>query len=440
VAFLVLGALTLTLSYAVLRDGGVEPPDWRACLSAIGVVSVLCFAPSRRVPLRPPDPKVRLLFLVLLAVAVVQVLPLPVAAIRILSPARAEMLAGSEPVLGKWTLAPLSTTPAAGLEQLLSLIGCAMVFLLVADLGARMRERPWLLVLPLIVIAFLEAILGLVQAYAAGGDVVARGTYVNRNHFAGFLEMCLPFAVVWPVWVLRRSYSPRTTPARPALIACAGWAVAAVILLAIIHSLSRMGFFATLLSLLVLGLVALGTGRRRFRHWWLPAGLLTVVVSLAFVFLPPDRLIFRIAKIASTDAITADTRLQIWQETIRLIGAYPLVGCGVGGYESCMMRYQTTAHGYTVDFAHNDYLQVAAEQGIPGLLIWLALGALVTRSLWKVISRTTWREERYRSLACLGALAAISLHSLVDFNLHIPANAMTLAWIGGVAHCAPENH
>ncbi len=211
-------------------------------------------------------------------------------------------------------------------------------------------------------------------------------------------------------------------------------------LLAILLSVSRGAFLATLFSLMVLGLVGLGTGRRRFRHWWLPAGLLTVVFSLALVFLPPDRLIFKIGQKASSEAISTDARTRMWRDAIRLIGVYPLFGCGLNAYESCLMPYQTALPMFTVDYAHNDYLQAAAEQGIAGLWLWLALAALVLRSLWKVITRSSWPEERYRSLACLGSFAAIALHSLVDFNLHIPANAMTLAWIGGIAHCTPENH
>ncbi len=438
---LAFGALTLIFGWGVFSGGTTAPRDWRVSLALTGVAAAGYFALARKRPLRLPDRAVRRVSLIMLAWAVAPVLPVPLGVLRILSPARAELVAGAEPVLGKMAFATLGVRPAGSLEILPGLIGCALVFALVVDLGWRLRERPWILVAPLVLIGFLEALLGLVQAYAAGGDRLARGTYVNPSYFAGLLEMCLPFAAIWPFAVLHRSrHVRRPRPARTALVACAGWTVAAVMLLAILLSVSRGAFLATLFSLMVLGLVGLGTGRRRFRHWWLPAGLLTVVFSLALVFLPPDRLIFKIGQKASSEAISTDARTRMWRDAIRLIGVYPLFGCGLNAYESCLMPYQTALPMFTVDYAHNDYLQAAAEQGIAGLWLWLALAALVLRSLWKVITRSSWPEERYRSLACLGSFAAIALHSLVDFNLHIPANAMTLAWIGGIAHCTPENH
>jgi O-antigen ligase len=61
---------------------------------------------------------------------------------------------------------------------------------------------------------------------------------------------------------------------------------------------------------------------------------MAVLVILAFVFLPTDQLIARFADMASTDDITADDRARVWSETLRLIAAYPVFGCGLGAYES----------------------------------------------------------------------------------------------------------
>jgi O-antigen ligase len=87
---------------------------------------------------------------------------------------------------------------------------------------------------------------------------------------------------------------------------------------------------------------------------------------------------------------------------------------------------------YTVDYAHNDYLQVMAELGLLGFIAGLAL---LLRVLWTVL-RAALEERaldvRYRAIACAGAFTAILLHSFVDFNLYMPANAMLLAWIAGI--------
>ncbi len=425
-----IGVLGLTLAYAVFRSGGVEPQDWGVCLLALGLLSALYWTGGRRG--RGGLSRLWLLA-ALIGLAGLQIVPLPVAVLRLVSPARAELVAASEPVLGAGRFATLSATPVASQEMLLGLLGCALVFLLVADLSSRLADHPWAAVLPLFAIALLEAVLGLVQAYAPGGDRIARGTYVNRNHFSGLLEMCLPFVVMYGVAIVRRNRSRRRTPARPALLASAVFGCGAVVLLAIIQSLSRMGFVAVLTSLLLMGLVAIGAGKARSWSRWAPAGLLAVVVLLAFVFLPTDQLIRRFGDLASTEEISGDTRVQMWGDTTRLISAYPLLGCGLGAFESCLMRYNSLGAFYTVDAAHNDYLQVAAELGLPGLLLLLVLAGVVLASAWRGASQGGWSEERWRAAACLGALGAILLHSFVDFNLYIPANAMTVAWVGGLA-------
>ncbi len=83
-------------------------------------------------------------------------------------------------------------------------------------------------------------------------------------------------------------------------------------------------------------------------------------------------------------------------------------------------------------FAHNDYLQLLAELGLVGF----AVGAMLAFSVAKMAVRRALScadpGTRYFAVACSGALAAILLHSLVDFNLYIPANAMLLAWIAGM--------
>ena len=84
------------------------------------------------------------------------------------------------------------------------------------------------------------------------------------------------------------------------------------------------------------------------------------------------------------------------------------------------------------DFAHNDYLQLFAELGLVGFSIGAALfGRIVHRALKAV--KQLGPEAYLPLLGCLGAMTAIGFHSLVDFNLYIPANATVLAWIAGVA-------
>src|SRR5204863_2936315 len=133
-----------------------------------------------------------------------------------------------------------------------------------------------------------EAALGLLQAGLAGNpDNIAIGTFAIRNHYAGLLEMILPLAIVAPIPLLR--LLPRGSLTGAILFACFSWAAAAVILAGIISSLSRMGFIATVFTLVFLAWIgALRRGAWRRKVWFTIASLVGLLVLV--VLLPPGRL------------------------------------------------------------------------------------------------------------------------------------------------------
>jgi O-antigen ligase len=364
----------------------------------------------------------------------VQVLPLPAGVVSVLSPARAALERAAEPVTGPAAWIPLSAAPAASLELLPVLFACVLAVVLVREIAWRLSLRVWLAAMPLVVIGFLEAVLGLWQARVGGGETPAHGTYVNRNHFAGLLEMCLPFALAAGFEILARHRAWRERAAGPALAACAMFASAAVILAGIVCSFSRMGFVAALFALLLMGIAAVWPARRSKRV--AIAALLCALLAAA-VFLPADALIARFAELAAAPEISAGGRMRIWRETLPLIRDYPLFGCGLGAYESCFARYKSVAPLATVNYAHNDYLQLLAEGGGAAFAIGIALAIRVLAAARAGACRRPRAAFSYTSLGAAGALGAILLHSLVDFNLYIPANALVLAWIAGLA-LAPE--
>jgi O-antigen ligase len=286
----------------------------------------------------------------------------------------------------------------------------------------------WLLAAPLVIIASLEAILGLSQFYLTAGQIPAHGTYVNRNHFAGLLEMALPFALMYSVAVLRRNRYRWSSPLRPALVACAGFSIAALLLLGTLHSLSRMGFVCAVFSVLFCGVFSF-SGVKRL----VPVAALA---ALLFVFLPSDQLIERFGDLDFSDGLSRQDRLQLWRETLPLIAAYPVFGCGLGGYESAFMPHKISYPLVTDDYAHNDYLQSLAELGLVGFLIVATLIAAVLFQGIRAALRHATPDGRALATACVASIAAILLHSTVDFNLYIPANALVLAWISAIASAA----
>ena len=438
-AVLVLLVLAGVLAYTTFQWGGVVRTGRYQYLLVLGLLAMLLSLGRSREEWSPlPGRVLRWTAVLLPACVLLQVVPLPVAVLRVLSPARAEAMDALGPVGAKVSFASLSVFPAGTFQYFLLVCGYMVIFLLVCTLTRRFRKRRWLAIWPILGIAIFEAGLGLWQYLGGTGEQTRWGTYANHNHYAGFLEMALPFAVMYPVAVLHRTRSRWHAPVAPALAASGVWALAVLMFAGIIFSFSRMGFIATLFSLFMMGAMTLGTRQlgwvaRSRRRRWVGVGMVAAIVLAGFVFLPPDRLIRRFAEFVSTDGLTANGRTELLTETIPLIKAYPLFGCGLGGYETAFSRFKVSGVLVTDDFVHNDYLQLLAESGLVGFLIGAALAFSVVRMALRSAVESPEPEARYFAVACAGALSAIGLHSLADFNLYIPANAMLLAWIAGMA-------
>jgi O-antigen ligase len=308
------------------------------------------------------------------------------------------------------------------------------------------------LVLALLAIGAFEAFYGLVQ-YLTGWQQIffyvkkfyledATGTYINRNHFAGLLEMIFPFAVVFAlqqVWTLRQRIQAEHAAASKLLSSTEFpflllWIfIAAVLFAALVSSHSRMGILSGLVSLIVV-LTLAGTSNLRARNRVAVGALfLAGMVGLA-AWVGSDPAITRFETLNDQYTHPGHDRLSIWRDTLQLIRRHPVLGSGFGSFATVYPSVQTAFLNNVVDHAHCDYLEVVTELGLPGSI--LVFGAI----FW-VLGRT-FRRCRKRSadydtaisFACLGSIVAILLHSLADFNLYIPANALifiiilALAW------------
>jgi O-antigen ligase len=431
--------VSFSLFAAVLLRGGVYPEQW--AWSAMGVsVAALLAASSRSTedyPLR--EDAAQWLMAALLAWMVLALLPLPPAMIAAVSAQRWNAISAARDFTGQnphaWLA--LSVAPGATMECLLDVVPAMAAFLVARGLCARWRNKAWLLVIPVIAVAWLESVLGLLQfrAMRAGGETNAvTGTYVNRDHFAGLLEMAFPLAVLGAVALWRKSRTGSGRSVRPALAAIGSLGVAGSLLMGICFSLSRMGFIATLGATVVITGTLLvsrprpSVGGSRWR--WLAAAALPVCL---FAFLPTGALLDRFGALTTGNPVASDPRMEIWGDTLPLIAAYKWVGCGLGAYEYAFYRFNASSPMDTIDFAHNDYLQIAAELGFIGAALASALALCI---VWRLMSMVLWMRANQNwelAVGILGALFAIGVHSLADFNLYIPANALTFAWLSGMA-------
>jgi len=440
-------ALTsVSLFAAVLLRGGVYPEQWK--WTALGV-SVAALLVTKGTPVNDSSTRTdwaQWLLIALLVWMALQLAPLPPALVAFLSPERWNAVSAARELIGQnaRTWFALSVAPGETLERLLDVVPTMAAFLVARTLCVYWRSKLWLLAFPVIAIAWLESMLGLLQFYTrrggggaaglAGLSNVVTGTYANKNHFAGLLEMAFPLAVLCAVATWREPAAPEAGSLKPALAAIGVLSVAACLLLGISLSLSRMAFIATLAAATPTASILLAPHQGHpapIRRWrWLASPALLV---LLLVSLPSRELLNRFTQMSRLNEIPSDARLGIWRDTLPLIAAYKWAGCGLGAYEQCFYRFNTRSPMETINFAHNDYLQIIAELGFAGAAPAAALALWIA---WRLLSVVFWMPASRNwelAVGLLGALFAIALHSLVDFNLYIPANALTLAWLSGIA-------
>lgn len=281
-----------------------------------------------------------------------------------------------------------------------------------------------------------DALLWFRRTYGAYSSRVA-GTYVNPNHLACLMNMTIPFAGAFFVSFAR--LSDGRSMGRKAIIelATSGKAIISYLLifgimlmvLALIFSGSRMGQFAFFCGLATITILSF-LRRTRKGEQKVPTRLVFVAVLCvcagvlwgAWKGLDPV-----IERWGSAGEELMRTRSILWETTKPLIEDFPVTGTGFGTYELAYRSYQPELLGSTLyDHAHNDYLQVLAETGWIGFILWFAFFALF---LVRVVVRWVRNSDPFSIAIGAGGIAAtiaVLVHSFGEFNLQIPANALIL--------------
>jgi O-antigen ligase len=438
----VLAGLTGAFTYTVIQRAGVDPQDWNLCLLLVGVTVGIYGALASSGDIPRLDRISAGCIVAVLGLAAFQLIPLPIGIVRVLSPMRFELGESTSRLMGYPTQTlTLTATPYETSEYLLTLSGYALVVLFVRHFTMRLRNAVWLAIWPLLAVSGLEAALGCYQAYAYADASGARGTYQNRDHFAGLLEMAVPLALTCAIASFQSHYRLRDSSSRPPIKGCLAILIFALLLAGVIQSLCRVAFITSLAAMFVVLATVFATRNwhegplANIRQWprWVPVTAVAAVVVLCFMYLQTNALAARFADLPGKGSISADTRTQIWRDTTRLVRDYPIFGCGLGSYGSCFLRYKIVAPEGTVDYAHNDYLQVLAEFGVFGFGVGLFFIIRILRRTVEAALYADSADNRLIAIGCLGAATAILLHSFVDFNMYVPANGFEFAWILGVA-------
>jgi O-antigen ligase len=292
----------------------------------------------------------------------------------------------------------------------------------------------------------------------------ATGTFVNPDHLAGYLELCLSAGLGLMLGMLGAGARPQRW--RERLVAWAGFMMSAKMLLrlglvamviALVLTRSRMGNGAFFISMLLVGaLVAAVSLHLRRPALWLVASMVLIDLVVIGQWVGLDRVAARMtgtaeASSASVAAIGLEgpipppregslaERLEVPMASLPLIAQRPLTGWGGGAYALAFAPIKPdTAYAGFWDHAHNDYVQVAVETGLIGFALWLGIGLLSAWRAWPLLKDGQPGLNRGIGVAALMALSCLGLHSLVDFNLYIPANALTFAVLLGLVWAAPQ--
>jgi len=237
-------------------------------------------------------------------------------------------------------------------------------------------------------------------------------TFGNPDHLAGWVEMTMPLAL--GLFLLH------PTGNRLAVLL----SITALCLTALILSLSRGAWFSTSLSLMFIGAMLLRDPQ--FHRKRMIIGIAAGTVAVLLVVLSTTEVVERIRTLTdNTTQATMEGRLKAYDGTLDMIEHKPFIGTGPGSYVYAFPRFQPPGLGTVYDYAHNDYLHVVAETGLflVPLLLWMML-ALFRKGFQKLKNRS--RLVRGTTLGALAGVTALIIHSVGDFNLHMPANALLL--------------
>jgi len=465
---IIFGGILTLLVFAPLAFGSVHV--WAYSLIQFGVFVLLgLWAVDRLLLAKAPSvgwvqTPINLLMILLILWIVVQTIPLPSALISVLSPrtfadkATTLITLSNSPDQGSqispWLSITYSVHPL--INELLKIVTYFGMFFLVLNTIQSKRQID-ILVYTLILVGAFEAVYAVYQVFAENPKVWwwqsrfgkaqrASGTFIGANHFAAYLNLivCLAFGfLISQKGKARRMLSGlggiRATFQRAVSLFAPESAQSKIIVIlflaivmgvSILMSGSRGGIVSLGLALLMVAL--LFTTKRKYRKF----GLLAIVFCLLIagygfqIGIDPT-----LERFKQTQGL--HDRLAITRSILPMMANYPVLGLGLGNFKYLYPRYivdkdQVSSSGY----AHNDWVEAGIELGFIGIALVLA-GVII----FLVRSLRLWHRRRNLHALGIGAgvlagLISISFHSYFDFNMHIPANPLTLAALLAIGYAA----
>ncbi len=427
------GGVLAALVAAPLALGSVHEPAFVPLLAVSAVAGLAAIGRSRHGAAGAhvgPLPGARLL-LALHALVLLQLLPLPPAVLRMVSP-------GSFAFYDRLSLVPLaawrpvSVNPADTARGLCFLAGMSLLYVAVFREFAddRWRRR---LCAAVVAAGAVLAVVGLLQAASLAPtriyglwrprwDWGVFGPYVSKNHYAGYMVMAVPLALAFAaeaLFALRAEWRAR----RVGWMALGGAAGNAFVRRAALALLLAVGLLAAQsrggLAAFAVGALALPLALRQRRA---ASGVVLAVVVAAVAWMAQGGMLQGVEARG-----LSSNRLALWADAGRMARDFPAFGAGFNAFGSAYVPYQRVEAYEWYGEAHNEYLQALLDLGL--------VGAVLVAALLVVLFRRALRAARLGPLDAgrLAGLLALAAHNLVEFNWQIPANAATFVALAALA-------
>jgi O-antigen ligase len=305
-------------------------------------------------------------------------------------------------------------------SELLKMTAYFIFFFLVAQ---AFRERADLMKVAwfLILLGFVISLFGITQAFTSSGEIYwfrkltlggdPFGPYVNRNHFAGFVELVVPVGLALVVFRgLRNDLFPMAI------------LLTIVPIGAVILSGSRAGIISFVFEVGVLALLA--RSRKRKIGSGIGAAAILALAAIALIaWMGAGKAIERFSTLHSGD-VTLGRRGTMFRGAARVFFDHPIAGSGIGTIVTVFPKFDPSYDGKIVDHVHNDYIETLAETGLLGGLCGLAFLWILFREAQRNFAAEQGHFSRALHAGAITALCGLLLHSFVDFNLRIPSNVL----------------
>lgn len=411
--------------FSCLVLGGSAQGVWANMILQLVGLAIIAWAALERgdEPLAPQARLLLLLVAVAVAVVALQLVPLPASLWAHLGP-RSRM-ASEFHLLGIATPAePLSLTPGRTLDSLFGII--PPLALLCAMLRLKAYRRHW--VAAALIAGTLAGIaLGALQVASSGDQGspwylyeetnIGKGVgfFANADHMATLLVMSIPFMAAM-VAAARTSNMQRYSAI---LAVAAGLGLVVIVGIALNGSLAGYGLVLPIIAASALVILPAGN---RLRLWIVAAAAILVVGGVTAL----ETTAIGSSQLGAHAASATQSRGVIARTTERATADYMPFGSGLGSFANAYQLYENpeqVTNTYVVH-AHNDYLELALELGIAGIVLMLLFLTWWTTAVWRA-----WRTAEAGPFARAAAIAsaAVLIHSLVDFPLRTAAIAACFA-------------